>query len=147
MIIGIPDESLEIKDTKESKKDDVPTNDKNLKEINPKGKTDMNQGIEIGKEAKEEQPLNVECINNGLEDERKIVTELHINGEDNVECLNNGLEDERKVVTELHIDGEDKTRKCIVKGIKGTLRKPMANFPNTYKFQVISATNIRTERK
>ena len=32
-IIGIPDESIEIKDTKESKKDDVPTNDKNFKEI------------------------------------------------------------------------------------------------------------------
>ena len=89
-IIGIPDESIETKDTIDSNENDVPINTKDFKEMNPRGKRDITPGIEISKDP----PLNVECINNGLEDERK-------------------------VVTKLHIDCEDKTWKCIDKSIKG----------------------------
>ena len=56
--------------------------------------------------------------------------------------MNNDLGDERKDVTKLHTDYEDKTRKCIDRGIEGTLRKPMASLSNTNRFQVISVTNI-----
>ena len=116
-MIGIPDESIETKDTIDSNENDVPINTKDFKEMNPRGKRDITPGIEISKETNKDPPLNVECINNDLGDERKDVTELHT-------------------------DYEDKTRKCIDRGIEGTLRKLMASFSNTYRFQVISAANI-----
>ena len=87
-IIGIPDESIETKDTIDSNENDVPINTKDFKEMNPRGKRDITPGIEISKETNKDQPLNVECINNDLGDERKDVTKLHT-------------------------DYEDKTRKCI----------------------------------
>ena len=130
-IIEISDESIEIKDTKESKKDNVQTNDK---EINPRRKTDMIPDIELSNRAKNDQPLDIEHINNDLEGDRKVVTE---NSKDNRERLNNDTENEKEVATELQIDNEDKTRKCIEKGKKGISGKPMATRPNTYKFQVI----------
>ena len=82
-IIEIPDESIENKDTKESKMDNVPTNDK---EINPRRKTDMIPDIEPSNRAKEEQSLHLEHLNNDLEIDRKDVTE---SGKDNRKRLSN----------------------------------------------------------
>ena len=56
--------------------------------------------------------------------------------------MNNDLGDERKDVTKLYTDYVNKTRKCIDRGIEGTLRKPLISFSNTNSFQVISVTNI-----
>ena len=71
-VIKFADDSIEIKDTKESKKDNVPTNDK---EINHKRKTDMIPNIEPSNRVKEEQPLILKHLDNELEGDIKDVTE------------------------------------------------------------------------
>ena len=109
-IIELTDDSIEIKDTDKSEKNNVLTNDK---KINHERKTDMISNIEPSNRVKEKQSRILKHLDDDLDGDIKDVTE---NGSDNRKSLSNDTENKREIETK--IDNKDRNQKCIKKARK-----------------------------
>ena len=120
-VIKISDESMETSDTIRSNKNDILHNIKDFKEMSPRkgGKGDMVPDIKKSKETNNDPSLNLEK-----------------------EYMNNALGDERKDVPKLHTNYVKEKRKCIDKGIEGTLRTPITSLSKRNEFKILSVANI-----